>query len=209
MAHRSAEPDNVLVVSVRKSFWASPEAERFPHRVYARVFYGHSTNLLNSAVVFARALLAVLRLRPRVVLLGSVERTVPWFIRARRLGLLGSARLIVTNQLHLSDEQLRLVDRNVVYSQAWIDAQGQPVRAAQFLGAAAALREVLCMPLPPADRASYGHTMAAVRMALEEGAFVAAWAAGQILSPEQAIAEAMHPLAGSGVLSAPSAAELE
>lgn len=128
MARRSAEPDNVLVVSVQKSFWASPEAERFPHKVYARVFYGHSTNLLNSAVVFARALVAILRLRPRVVFLGSVERTVPWFIRARRLGLLGSARLIVTNQLHLSDEQLRFVDRNVVYSQAWIDAQRPTVR---------------------------------------------------------------------------------
>jgi hypothetical protein len=88
-------------------------------------------------------------------------------------------------------------------------AQGQPARAAQLLGAAAALREVLCMPLPPADRASYDHTRAAARTALGVDAFVAAWAAGQILSQEQAIAEAMHPLAGSGVLSAPTAAELE
>jgi predicted ATPase/transcriptional regulator with XRE-family HTH domain len=88
-------------------------------------------------------------------------------------------------------------------------AQGQPARAAQLLGAAAALRDVLCIPLPPADRASYGHTMAAVRMALDEGAFGAAWAAGQILSQEQAISEAMQSLTASGVLSAPSAAELE
>jgi len=124
----SAELDDVLVVTVRKSFWASPEAARFPHRVYARVFYGHSTNLVNSIVVFVRALAAIQLRRPRVVLLGSVERTVPWFIRARRLGLLGHARLVVTNQLHLSDEQLRLVDRNVVYSRAWIDAQPEPVR---------------------------------------------------------------------------------
>jgi glycosyltransferase involved in cell wall biosynthesis len=125
----SADLDDVLVVTVRKSFWASPEAERFPHRVYARVFYGHSTNLLNSLVVFVRALAATALRRPRVVLLGSVERTVPWFIRARRLGLLGRARLIATNQLHLSDEQLLFVDRNVVYSQAWIDAQPETVRS--------------------------------------------------------------------------------
>jgi glycosyltransferase involved in cell wall biosynthesis len=128
LAHRSAELDSVLVVTVRKSFWASPEAERFPHRVYARVFYGHSTNLLNSVVVFVRALGAILRGRPHVVLLGSVERSVPWFIRARRLRLLGRARLVVTNQLHLSDDQLRLVDRNVVYSQAWIGSQRPSVR---------------------------------------------------------------------------------
>jgi glycosyltransferase involved in cell wall biosynthesis len=130
LAHRSADPilDSVLVVTVRKSFWASLEAERFPHRVYARVHYGHSTNLLNSLVVFLRALAAIVRRRPRVVLLGSVERTVPWFIRARRLGLLGRAKLVVTNQLHLSDEQLRVVDRNVVYSQAWIDSQRPAVR---------------------------------------------------------------------------------
>jgi glycosyltransferase involved in cell wall biosynthesis len=120
--------DDVLVVTVRKSFWASEEAERFPHRVYARVFFGHSTNLLNSAFVFLRGLLAIRRRKPRIVLLGSVERTVPWFIRARRLGLLGDAQLVVTNQLHLSDEQLRFVDRNVVYSQAWIDAQRPAVR---------------------------------------------------------------------------------
>src|SRR5438477_4212649 len=119
---------DALVVTVRKSFWASPEAERVPHRVYARVFFGHSTNLFNSAIVFVRALIAILWRRPRVILLGSVERAVPWFIRARALGILGPARVVVTNQLHLSVKQLRFVDRNVVYSQAWIDRQPQAVR---------------------------------------------------------------------------------
>ena len=113
---------------MRKSFWASAEAERFSHRLYARVYFGHSTHLVNAAVVFVWALVAIALRRPRVVLLGSVERAVPWFIRARRLGLLGKARLVVTNQLHLTDEQLRFVDRNVVYSQAWIDAQRPAVR---------------------------------------------------------------------------------
>jgi glycosyltransferase involved in cell wall biosynthesis len=122
--------DDVLVVTVRKSFWASREAEVFPHRVYARVLYGHSTHLLNSLLVAVRALAAILVLRPRVVVLGSVERTVPWFIRARRLGLLGRARLVVTNQLHLDDAQLAQVDRNVVYSSAWIDRQPPKVRRA-------------------------------------------------------------------------------
>jgi glycosyltransferase involved in cell wall biosynthesis len=128
LAHRLAELDDVLVVTVRKSFWASQEAERFPRRLYARVFYGHSTSFLNSLVVFVRALIAIVRLRPRVVLLGSVERTVPWFVRARRAGLLRGARLVVTNQLHLSPAQLALVDRNIVYSSAWRDAREQDVR---------------------------------------------------------------------------------
>ena len=119
---------------MRKSFWASPDAERFPNRVYARVFYGNSTNLVNSAVGFVRALAAIIKRRPRVLVLGSVERATPWFIRARRLGLLGRARLVVTNQLHLDDEQLELVDRNIVYSQAWIDAQRPAVRSrAEFV----------------------------------------------------------------------------
>jgi len=124
----SSDLDDVLVVTVRKSFWASSEAERFPRRVYAHVFFGHSTGVVNSAIVYVRALAAILFRRPRIVLLGSVERTVPWFIRARRIGMLGPARLVVTNQLHLSDAQLRFVDRNVVYSQAWIDAQRPSVR---------------------------------------------------------------------------------
>ena len=40
--------DRVLVLTYRKSFWASPEAERFPHRVYGRIVAGHSTGLLNT-----------------------------------------------------------------------------------------------------------------------------------------------------------------
>jgi hypothetical protein len=120
--------DGVLVVTVRKSFWASPEARAFPHRVEAHVLYGHSTNLVNSLLVTLRALVAIALRRPRLVLLGSVERAVPWLIRARALGLLGRARLVVTNQLHLGDEQLRSVDLNVVHSRAWLERQRPAVR---------------------------------------------------------------------------------
>lgn len=147
--------DGVLVVTVRKSFWASPEAETFPHRVYAHVFFGRSTNLLSSAVVFARGLLATILRRRRVVVLGSVERTVPWFIRARRLGLLRGARLVVTNQHHLDGRQLAQVDRNVVYSRAWIEQQPPDVR-----------RRAAFVPLP-ADG-----DFAAARLAARGGGYV-------------------------------------
>jgi hypothetical protein len=114
--------DDVLVVTVRKSFWASPEAEAFPHRIYARVFYGDSTRLGNALVVAVRGLLAALVRRRKVILLGSVERTVPWFIAARRFGLLRGAKLVVTNQLHLSDRQLEQVDRVILYARPVIEA---------------------------------------------------------------------------------------
>jgi hypothetical protein len=110
--------DEVLVVTVRKSFWASHEAERWSRRLYAHIFYGHSSNVVNSLLVFGRALVATWLQPPKVLLLGSVERTVPWFIRARRLGLLRGAKLIVTNQLHLSPNQLERVDRVIVYASA-------------------------------------------------------------------------------------------
>ena len=54
---------------------------------------------------------------------------MPWFIRARRLGLLRGAKLVVTNQLHLDDEQLQQVDRNIVYSRAWVERQRPEVRS--------------------------------------------------------------------------------
>jgi hypothetical protein len=115
---------DVLVVTVRKSFWASPEAERWPRRMYARVFYGHSTNLVNSLVVFIRALTAIWLRPPRVVLLGSVERTVPWFICAGRLGMLHGVKLVVTNQLNLSPWQLEQVERVIVHATAQATSLG-------------------------------------------------------------------------------------
>jgi glycosyltransferase involved in cell wall biosynthesis len=125
----TARLDDVLVVTVRKSFWASPEAETFPRRIYARVLYGHSTNLLNSALVALRSLLSILVSPPRLVVLGSVERLVPWFVRARRVGLLRGARLLVTNQLHLDDEQLQQVDRVILYARPLIESARPALRS--------------------------------------------------------------------------------
>lgn len=131
--------DDVLVVTVRKSFWASPEARGIGRQLYARVYFGHSTYTFNSAVVALRALLAVWRYRPRVILLGSVERLVPWAIRARRTGLLGKAKLVVTNQLNLSDEQLAQVDRVILYARPFVE------------GSRPALRERAVFAYLPAD----------------------------------------------------------
>jgi glycosyltransferase involved in cell wall biosynthesis len=123
-ADRLSGLGDVLVVTVRKSFWASSDAELWPRRLYAHVYLGRSGALVNAVPVFVRALLSIWLRPPRIVLLGSVERTVPWFIRARRLGLLRGAKLVVTNQLNLTPAQLEQVDSVIVYASAQAAALG-------------------------------------------------------------------------------------
>jgi non-specific serine/threonine protein kinase len=70
--------------------------------------------------------------------------------------------------------------------------QGQPVRAARLSGAASSLRTLLGAPLPPIDHRSYEQTVAALRAQLDETIFTAAWAEGQAMPLEEALAEAMQ-----------------
>jgi tetratricopeptide (TPR) repeat protein len=70
-------------------------------------------------------------------------------------------------------------------------AQGCPDQAARLFGAARALRVRIGAPVAPVDRADYERSLAATRAALGEATFDAAWAAGQALLQDQAIAEAM------------------
>ena len=69
--------------------------------------------------------------------------------------------------------------------------QDQFVQVARLLGAAEALRQVLGAPLPPVERPEYAATVQAARTALGEAAFADAWAAGQAMTLEEAIAEAL------------------
>ena len=64
-------------------------------------------------------------------------------------------------------------------------------RAARLLGAAAAQREALGAPQPADERADTERTVAPARAALGEGAWAAAFTAGQTLTLEAAIAEAL------------------
>ena len=73
-----------------------------------------------------------------------------------------------------------------------VAAAAQPVRAARLLGAAEAVREAIGLPLPPATQAGYQHIVEAVRTQLGEGEFRAAWAEGQAMTLEQAIAYALE-----------------
>jgi tetratricopeptide (TPR) repeat protein len=70
-------------------------------------------------------------------------------------------------------------------------AQGQLERATRLLGAAEKLREANGIAIPAADRTSQAQDVARLRAASGEQAFASAWAEGQALSLEQAIAYAL------------------
>jgi tetratricopeptide (TPR) repeat protein len=67
-------------------------------------------------------------------------------------------------------------------------------RATRLLGAAEALRDAIGAPLPPVDRPDYDRTVAAIRTALTEPTFTAAWHAGRAAPLDEAMALAVHHL---------------
>jgi hypothetical protein len=74
-------------------------------------------------------------------------------------------------------------------------AQGQAGRAGRLCGAAEALREALGVPLPPDELTGQDRAVQAMRQALGEEAFAAAWAEGRALPLGEAVvlALAMDP----------------
>ncbi len=74
-------------------------------------------------------------------------------------------------------------------------ALGQLERAARIFGAAAALREAVGAPVPPAARAAYDRALQAVRLQLEaasggDDAFAVAWGRGRNMALDEAVDEA-------------------
>jgi len=113
---------DVMVITVKKSFWASRECEIFPVRVYAHKIYGYSQNLPNSLLTAVYGLKAIIKYRPKLIFFGSSGRLVPWFLRLRRLGLLKHVKIIATNQSFFDDKLARYVDRIIVYSYSEIES---------------------------------------------------------------------------------------
>ena len=115
---------------------------------------------------------------------GQISEAVSWLAQSLRL----------THKVHVG------------FGEAWCLASfgsaaaldEQPERAARLWGAAEKLRQSIgCRPAP-ATRATYERAMALARAQLGEEAFAAAWAAGQALTLEQAIAEALGGSKGLG-----------
>ena len=71
-------------------------------------------------------------------------------------------------------------------------ALGHTVRAARLWGAAEALRTRIGASLSPAERSRHDGCVAATRARLDAATFEAAWAEGQAMTLEQAIAYALE-----------------
>jgi tetratricopeptide (TPR) repeat protein len=67
----------------------------------------------------------------------------------------------------------------------------QTVSGARIFAAASTLRSLIGAPLPPAERILYERDMAAIRAQLDEATLATAWKAGQALTLEEAVAEAL------------------
>lgn len=65
--------------------------------------------------------------------------------------------------------------------------EGDLLQAARLLGAGAATREALSFPLESDAKAQHERTAAAVRAALGEDSYAAAWEEGRAMTLEQAI----------------------
>jgi hypothetical protein len=79
---------------------------------------------------------------------------------------------------------------------AVVVALGQPLRGARLGGVAEALREALGVPLAPAARSNQDQAVQAMRAALGEEAFAAAWAEGRAMPLEEAVALALEAQGG-------------
>ncbi len=104
-------------------------------------------------------------------------------------GDLGSARPLLEESLAISRE---LGDQTAIayliedYA-GLAAAEDKPVRALQLAGFAAALRESIGAPLPPAEQARIDRMLAPARRALEGAPAIAAWESGRSLKLEQVV----------------------
>jgi predicted ATPase/transcriptional regulator with XRE-family HTH domain len=108
-------------------------------------------------------------------------------------GDLAQAAALLAESLMLSREVGNLRDCTYCLEglAAIAGAQQHPERAARLFGAAETLRKAVGMPISPVNRAAYDRDVVTARAQLDDAAFAAAWAAGRVLTLEQAIAEAL------------------
>jgi non-specific serine/threonine protein kinase len=114
-------------------------------------------------------------------------------VAALATGNLDEARALLHESLTVRREQgdKRGIAEGLATLAGLARAQGHAPRAARLLAAATALREVIGVTLWPIERDRYDREVAAVRSALAEAAFSAAWAEGRAMPPEDAIAYAL------------------
>ncbi len=112
---------------------------------------------------------------------------------AQRQGDAGQAHALLAKSLALFQE-LRYMMGIAEYLEGMAEVaglDGQPERLVRLFGAVMPLHTRLGVSLFPAEQAAYERQLLAARAQLGEGAYAVAWAAGQAMTVEQAIDEAL------------------
>jgi glycosyltransferase involved in cell wall biosynthesis len=111
---------DVLVLSVRKGFWASSDAKAFPRCIYVFDGLRRRHKLLGDIELTLRAWIAIWIKRPQIVLFGAASAVVPWFIHLKQMRLLGKVRFLVLNQVSFTDDLAYHIERIIIYSRSQI-----------------------------------------------------------------------------------------
>ena len=110
---------NVMVVTFKKSFWASKECKVFPNIVYSR-YIGRSRNLINVFLITFKAFIAAWIYKPKIIIFGSAATSVHFFMLLNKLRLIPKTKLIATTHFMFNDFMAQFVDRIIVYSSSQI-----------------------------------------------------------------------------------------
>lgn len=127
--------DGVLVLAVRKNFWASKECRVFPNRRYTKTIvrgpgrFGSSRNPINVLTVALEGYLYFLLRKPKLILFGSAPRIAGWFAWLNKVGLLPGVKLVAPGALYLNDVQAQYLDKLIVYSRGEIDLHAPELRS--------------------------------------------------------------------------------
>lgn len=125
---------DVLVLSVRKNFWASKECEIFPNRLYARTLmpgpgrFGSSRNPVNVLTLALNGYFYYRARKPRVILFGAAPRVSAWFAKLKKRGLLPDVKLLAAGALYLDDQLSHYMDKMYVYSRGEISLHAPELR---------------------------------------------------------------------------------
>ncbi|MBA2677454.1 MAG: hypothetical protein H0U76_03535 [Ktedonobacteraceae bacterium] len=84
-----------------------------------------------------------------------------------------------------------------------VSAQGEPVWAARLWGSAEALREKIDERLSPVEQAFFESAIKSTRSHLGERAFMAAWAEGRMMTPDQTLRQQQPIIASPASSSTP------
>jgi len=110
---------HVMVVTFKKSFWASEECKIFPNIIYSR-FIGRSRNFLNVFLITFKAFIAAWVYKPKIIIFGSASVSVPFFMIFNKLRLIPRTRLIATTHIFFNDFMAQFLDRIIVFSSSQI-----------------------------------------------------------------------------------------